>query len=264
MLFSLTSAIGSSRAGGRYVYLVFDTETTGLPISWKAPIRDVDNWPRVVQLAWTVFDETGRKTGADSYVVRPTGYKIPKSAEEIHGISTAKARQVGVSAGKVFGLFAEAIGGASVVVAHNLSFDASVVRAEFHRLGILDLFRRKTHVCTKEVSTEFCALPGRYGFKWPTLSELHLKLFGRKVRETHEASQDVATCAKCFFELKRIGVVRIGRSGLRWLKTDHKWARGRGHLPRRAIHGERTEGSRCSGLAEGAARRKKARRKTAV
>ena len=32
------------------MYLIFDTETTGLPRNFKAPITDTDNWPRVVQL----------------------------------------------------------------------------------------------------------------------------------------------------------------------------------------------------------------------
>jgi hypothetical protein len=34
------------------MYLFFDTETTGLPKSWKAPVTDVNNWPRLVQLAF--------------------------------------------------------------------------------------------------------------------------------------------------------------------------------------------------------------------
>jgi len=34
------------------MYLFFDTETTGLPKKWKAPITDLDNWPRLVQLAY--------------------------------------------------------------------------------------------------------------------------------------------------------------------------------------------------------------------
>ena len=38
------------------MYLFFDTETTGLPRSWKAPITDSNNWPRLVQIAWLVFD----------------------------------------------------------------------------------------------------------------------------------------------------------------------------------------------------------------
>ena len=34
------------------MYLFFDTETTGLPRNWKAPITDLNNWPRLVQLAY--------------------------------------------------------------------------------------------------------------------------------------------------------------------------------------------------------------------
>ena len=41
------------------MYLIFDTETTGLPKNWKAPITDTDNWPRCVQIAWQLHDEMG-------------------------------------------------------------------------------------------------------------------------------------------------------------------------------------------------------------
>ena len=27
------------------MYLIFDTETTGLPKRWDAPLNDLDNWP---------------------------------------------------------------------------------------------------------------------------------------------------------------------------------------------------------------------------
>lgn len=193
------------------MYVVFDTETTGLPASWQAPPSDVDNWPRVVQLAWETFDIRGRKTGQQAYVIRPDGFKIPKDAERIHGISTAIAKRTGVPVAEALDVFVEALRKTPVVVAHNLRFDASVLGAEIYRLGIRHPFRRKTHVCTMEAATKFCGLPGRYGFKWPTLPELHFKLFGANVKETHDAAADVATCAKCFFELKRLGVVRVTR-----------------------------------------------------
>ena len=35
----------------------FDTETTGLPINLNAPVSYLNNWPRLVQLAWQVYDE---------------------------------------------------------------------------------------------------------------------------------------------------------------------------------------------------------------
>jgi DNA polymerase III epsilon subunit-like protein len=191
------------------MYLVFDTETTGLPLSWQAPASDVDNWPRLVQLAWEGFDARGRKTLARSYVIRPDGFSIPRDAERVHGISTSVARRKGVPLAEVLGAFTRPLTAASVLVAHNFKFDANVLGAEFHRLGHRDPFRRKTHVCTMEAATEYCALPGPYGYKWPRLAELYLILFGRRVREAHEAAADVATCSRCFFELKRLGIVRV-------------------------------------------------------
>jgi DNA polymerase III epsilon subunit-like protein len=196
------------------MYLVFDMETTGLPASREAPIWDVDNWPRVVQLAWEAFDTRGRKTGARSSVIRPDGFKIPKDAERIHGISTLIAKRTGVPVAEALDAFVEALSKAAVV-AHNFEFDAKVLRAEFYRRGIRNPFHLKTHVCTMKAATDYCALPGRYGFKWPTLPELHFKLFGKKVKETHDAAADVATCSKCFFELKRLGVVRVRRRARR-------------------------------------------------
>lgn len=166
------------------MFLVFDTETTGLPLSWRAPASDVDNWPRLVQLAWEAYDPRGRKTLARSYVIRPDGFTIPRDAERVHGISTSVARRKGVPLAEVLG-------------------------AEYYRLGHRDPFRRKRHVCTMEAATEYCSLPGPYGYKWPRLSELYLTLFGKRDREAHDAAADVATCSRCFFELNRLGIVRV-------------------------------------------------------
>jgi DNA polymerase III epsilon subunit-like protein len=97
----------------------------------------------------------------------------------------------------------------SVVVSHNLEFDRSVISAEYLRLGLDPLFRDKTLICTMVSSTGFCRLPGPYGYKWPTLPELHRALFGSPYVETHDAGTDVAGCARCFFELKRRRLVAV-------------------------------------------------------
>jgi len=193
------------------MFLVFDTETTGLPASWKAPASDVDNWPRVVQVAWEAFDVRGQRILGRSYVVRPDGFTIPKDAEMVHGISTSVARRKGTPVAEVLEAFMEPLADASVLVAHNFRFDANVLGAEFHRAGFRDPLHRRTHICTMEAATEYCALPGPYGFKWPRLPELHFRLFGKRVKEAHDAAADVATCSKCFFELKRLGIVRLPR-----------------------------------------------------
>jgi len=58
-----------------------------------------------------------------------------------------------------------------------------------------------------EKSTVFCAINGPMGYKWPTLSELHYKLFNTYYVDKHNAYNDIKATAKCFWELQRIGVI---------------------------------------------------------
>ena len=72
------------------MYLIFDTETTGLPKDYNAPHTNLDNWPRLVQIAWQLHDNHGKLINAQNLIVKPEGFTIPFNAEKIHGISTEK------------------------------------------------------------------------------------------------------------------------------------------------------------------------------
>lgn len=61
--------------------------------------------------------------------------------------------------------------------------------------------------CTMQASTNLCKIPGPYGFKYPTLQELHKHLFEVGFDGAHDAMVDVLACAKCFFELERMGSI---------------------------------------------------------
>ena len=78
------------------MYLIFDTETTGLPKRWDAPVSDTDNWPRCVQIAWQLHDARGVLLEQFDALVQPDGFNIPFEAEQIHGISTRLAREEGI------------------------------------------------------------------------------------------------------------------------------------------------------------------------
>jgi len=58
-----------------------------------------------------------------------------------------------------------------------------------------------------ESSTNYCAIQGPYGYKWPKLSELHYKLFRTGFDEAHDAAVDIKATAKCFWELKKLGKI---------------------------------------------------------
>jgi len=189
------------------MYLFFDTETTGLPLKWKAPTSDVDNWPRVVQLAWVAYDSGGNKENSGDVLIKPEGFTIPVDASRIHGITTERALAEGLPLETALNEFSRAVDCATCLVAHNISFDTAVLGAEYIRATGSDPLSVKKAICTKEASTDFCAIPGNYGYKWPKLSELYRTLFGTDFEDSHNARADVEATARCFWELKKRGVV---------------------------------------------------------
>ncbi|TJY37944.1 DNA polymerase III subunit alpha [Pontimicrobium aquaticum] len=188
------------------MYLVFDTETTGLPKRWDAPITDIDNWPRAIQIAWQLHDATGNCIEHQDYLIKPEGFNIPYDAEKIHGISTELAQEQGLPLIEVLEKFNEALNKSKFVVGQNVGFDLNIMGCEFFRedtvtklleLPILD-------TCT-EHTAEMCKIPGGRGgkFKLPTLTELHEYLFGEAFNEAHNATADVEATTRCFLELIR-------------------------------------------------------------
>ena len=191
------------------MYLIFDTETTGLPENYSAPRSDFDNWPRCVQLAWQLHDHTGKLISEGDYIVQPDGFTIPFNSEKVHGISTERARKEGIPLNDVMDAFNKDVERSTFVIGHNLEFDLNIMGAEYLRMERDNPLDKKIDIDTKDESTEFCALPGGRGrYKWPTLAELHDKLFDVGFEEAHNAAADVDATARAFLELVRLRVIR--------------------------------------------------------
>ena len=186
------------------MYLIFDTETTGIPHNKTAPITDLENWPRVVQLAWQLHDAKGKLISRQNLLIQPEGFNIPYKAEQIHGISTKRALAEGHRLKSVLDLFIADLSQTSVLVGHNIEFDISILGAELIRSEFdPEVLLKLSKVDTGIASTEFCQLAGGLGgrLKMPRLVELHEKLFGKDFGDAHDASYDVAATARCFFGL---------------------------------------------------------------
>lgn len=193
------------------MYLIFDTETTGLPHNYSAPITDLDNWPRVVQLAWQLHDNTGKLVSAQNYIIKPEGFDIPYKAEQIHGISTKRAMEEGHDLLTVMHTFREDLSKTSLLIGHNIEFDINIIGAEFIRKALpTEQFMSLGRLDTAESATEFCQLSGGPGgrMKAPKLIELHEKLFGKGFGDAHDAAYDVAATARCYFGLLKQKVVK--------------------------------------------------------
>ena len=198
-----------SQSQAHPVYLFFDTETTGLPRSWNAPVTALDNWPRLGQLAYMAYDGEGGLIAAVDTIVKPQGFTIPVESSRIHGITTERALAEGRDLGSVLRDFKALLDPARYLVAHNISFDEKIIGAEFLRNGLPDIPAAKHKICTMHSTTEYCAIPGPRGYKWPKLTELHRKLFNADFSEAHNAAADIAATAKCFWELKEQGIIKI-------------------------------------------------------
>jgi len=188
--------------------LFFDSETTGLPKSWKAPVWRLDNWPRLVQLAYLFYDDNGELLESGNLIVKPVGFIIPPEAARIHGITTERAMNEGEPIQDVLNKFANIVSISRTLIAHNMAFDENIVGSEFLRNGMMNYLEEKKKICTMVATTEFCKLPGNFGtYKWAKLSELHYILFGTDFEEAHNAAVDIQITAKCYWELKRIGIL---------------------------------------------------------
>ncbi|MGB7787202.1 exonuclease domain-containing protein [Methanoregula sp.] len=189
--------------------LFIDTETTGLPR--YSATEATEKWPRVVQLAWSLYDNDGNRESQESYIIYPTDFTIPLESVKKHGITTERAKAEGTSLHKVLPKFNADVEKATTVIAHNLDFDLPIVHTEFMRCRLETNLAKKETFCTMKFPKiiHWCKLPkaSGHGYKWPTLTELHLQLFQEEFTGSHNAGADVGACARCYFELRKRGII---------------------------------------------------------
>ena len=188
-------------------YVFFDTETNGLPINYEAPSFAIKNWPRMVQLSWITVDDEGNTINENDHIIYPDGFTIPVAVSRVNHITTEIAKQSGDPIRTVLAAFMSDVEQAKVIVGHNISFDKRVVGAELIRLGGKDTLVSKKSICTMQRTVDYCKIPGNYGFKYPKLQELYYKLFNQKFEDAHNALSDTRATLKCFFELKKRGII---------------------------------------------------------
>jgi DNA polymerase-3 subunit epsilon len=181
-------------------YIVFDVETTGLPKDYKASPKLFELWPHIVQFSWLVVD---KNITEKSYIIKPDKYIIPVESSNIHNITTEDAIQNGHSLKDVLQIFKNDCSSVDFVVAHNASFDITVVLAACYRLKEnVSFLKNKKAVCTMKSTTNICKLPGKYGYKYPKLEELFFFLFKENPNVVlHNALEDSKVTLKCYIEL---------------------------------------------------------------
>ncbi len=195
------------------LFLVFDTETTGLPSESKLAVRYVENWPHIVQLAWLVYDVDGNLLKKQNLYIRPDHFNIPKESIQIHKITEEFAFKNGVTIAEAILEFTNDLKQVDYVVGHNVNFDIAMIQVEWVRTKVpYDIFFQfVTPLCTGLLSRDYLKLPGKdpaYN-KFPSLKELHYFLFEEDFVDAHNALVDSEITAKCFWELVDREIIKI-------------------------------------------------------
>lgn len=188
------------------MYLVFDTETTGLPI-WKEP-SDHPDQPHVVDIAWTLFSEQGDEIERFDAIINPgVGVVIPGDLAALHGITTERARAEGITPLAVFERFVDVMGRTSLVVGHNVSFDIRMMRILGARHTGEKWENALPTFCTMRSSTNVCRILKEKArtdkdWKWPNLTEAVRFFFDEDHSNAHRARPDCDAAGRVFFRLK--------------------------------------------------------------
>jgi DNA polymerase III epsilon subunit-like protein len=190
-------------------YIVFDVETTGLPVNYKSSPKEFKLWPHIVQFSWIICDDD--KTEEKSFIIKPNNYVIPEESTKIHNISNNDAIKNGSSLHKVLNTFKKDCDNTDYLVAHNASFDISVVLAACYRTkNNVTFLKNKKKICTMKSTTSLCKLPGKYGYKYPKLEELFVYLFNEKPDAIlHNSLEDAKVTLKCYKELLRLKIKMV-------------------------------------------------------
>ncbi|MDP1620969.1 MAG: DUF294 nucleotidyltransferase-like domain-containing protein [Bacteroidales bacterium] len=196
-----------SSPGSKGKFLVLDTETTGLLPKEQLEDTDPETHPRVIQVAWLLFDADGKLIESHNrYILQEQ--PVPPSSTQIHGIEDATLLQKGEKPTVVWNDFLTALEQCDYLIAHNIDFDLPVIESELRRLHIHNPFAGKRKFCTMKLGRIFCKIPADdgNGYRFPALDELYkICFFGRlsdlQISGLHDAYVDAAVTSKVFFQL---------------------------------------------------------------
>lgn len=218
--------------------LIFDIESNGLPGRFDAPVTEVDNWPRILQLSYELCWSNGDTIKKVTTLIKPDGWEVPSidyfirkgrtpevAAEKAkfwidHGYTQEQNMAEGKPLPEVLTHMVHLMNGADVLISHNMAFDKPVLGCEMYRYGISPGRVRKSHpwglkpvghlrdYCTKLESTDVLKIPGYYGqYKWPTLAEAYKYLVGKEFTDGHDAGRDVQACKEVYLMLQEINQI---------------------------------------------------------
>jgi DNA polymerase III epsilon subunit-like protein len=208
-------------------FLIFDTETTGLPQTKIISPDTLNRWPHIVQFSFIIYDDhTNVITHIQNNIIKMSdNINIPEDSIKFHGITNEISKSKGLPIEHVLNDFFYHLLEVDKVVGHNIEFDINMVRVELLRTihfntnkvtdDLIRIYKFNLHYltniknihCTLQESIELCNIKavnksGKEYVKFPKLEELHYKLFNSKPNNLHNSLNDCLVTLRCFIKMK--------------------------------------------------------------
>ena len=206
-------------------FLVFDTETTGLPKSKFISPSTLNLWPYIVQFSYIIYDSSLNDIiDSKDYIIKlPENITISEESSKIHGITNDISNEKGISINEVLNEFFYYLRSVDKLIGHNIEFDINMIKVALLRIinnisvssQQIKLYKQYLHyilnydniICTLKDSISFCNIQlldktGKPYLKYPKLCELHEKLFNKSPNNLHNSFNDILITLRCFMKLK--------------------------------------------------------------
>jgi len=206
-------------------FLVFDTETTGLPQTKFISPSTLHKWPHIVQFSYLIYDSSlNNIIVSKDYIIKlPESILISDESTKLHGITNDISKQSGVHIDDVLKEFFYYLKEVDRLIGHNIEFDINMIKVALLRVinsvslskeqlksykyDLHFLNNYKNISCTLKDSIKFCNIQlidknGKPYLKYPKLIELHEKLFNKQPTNLHNSFIDILVTLRCFMKLK--------------------------------------------------------------
>lgn len=206
--------------------LVFDTETTGLPIGKNPSIYNTHLWPYIIQFSFILYDTDKKEMlNCGDYYIK-TDAKVSEGSMKIHGITEKMYKRNGHPITDILHIFNKVLESCDIVLGHNLSFDKRLIIVEGIRNNIKmkftnNKYEKKREYCTMKKGTNICKIEyqnknindislnsnislhtNTITYKYPKLSELYFTLFHSEPSGLHNAMSDILICLRCYCKME--------------------------------------------------------------
>ncbi len=187
-------------------YLLFiDTETSGLPHDLNTPVAQQSDQPHIVQIAWLIYARDGKLIKEENFYISDNDFTISPASRKIHGLTRKFLKENGTKRKEVMTrLYRDLQEFQPLIVGYFMALDRYMLEVGFYRSGIENPLSRFPTFCTMQATSNYIRLPYR---RYLSLDELYRRLFGKTLKNQHNALTDAKATSECFFSMVSNGAI---------------------------------------------------------